>query len=148
MASSSKLNMDRRKWHFSKNHFFHEETWERCSHQASFSLRKTSQSSPSISGLSLGIHTSNSNLFGWAVRGSLVPHSFSRSCLKLGFAHYTRSVFLTPCNTHMWHSWNSKLIINVCTAPCGKGHGPNCFLVSQWLTSGSLFLLIAERGEK
>lgn len=109
MAPSGKLNMDRRKWHFSKNHLFNEEIWEGYSHHISFSLRKTSQSSPSIS-LSLGLHNSNSDLFGWAVRGSLVPQSFFGSCLKLGFANYTHCIFITPCNTYMWYSHTSSLM--------------------------------------
>lgn len=135
MASSGKLNLDRRKWHFSRNHFFPEEIWERYSHHTNFSFRKTSQSSPSISDLSLELHNSNSNLFGWAVRGRLVvPHSFFESCSKLEFAHYTHyTIEYFPYS--MWYPHVIlSLIINVCTAPCGKG----IVQTASWCLSSSL----------
>lgn len=144
MASSGKLNVDRRKWPFSRNHFFPEEIWERCSHHTNFSFRKTSQSSPSISDLSLELHNSNSNLFGWAVRGRLVPHSFFGSCSKLEFAHYTQCIFLTLCDTHMWYSHSSLMSVQL----------PVARALSKLLLGVSVahfckaFLFIAEHGEK
>lgn len=146
VASSGKLNMDRRKWHFPKNHFFHEDIWKRSCHHTSFSLRKTGQPSPSISGLSQALHNSSSNLFVWAVRGTLVPHSFSWSYLELGLANYTQCIFLTPRNTHMWYSHNTSLMS--VQLPVALG----IVQTASWCLSSSLlegfFILIAEHGEK
>lgn len=133
-----------RKWHFSNNYLFHEEAQKRSSNHSSFSLRKTSQPSPSSSPLPLGLHNSNSaNLSGWTVGMRLLSHSSSWSCFQVGLTTL-QPLSLTPCNSQVRELLMH--IISVCTAPCGNWTCEKCFLmISSSSLVGGFLLLVAEQ---
>lgn len=146
VASSGKLDMDRRKWHFSKNQLLSggnigkvqlpcqllfEENKSAFSQYFRF-ISRTTQKRLKFIWLGSYRELGASQLF--------------ESCLKLRLANYTQCIFLTPCNTHMWYSCNSSLMsVQLPVAMAIVQTAASC--LSSSLVEG-FFILMAEHGEK